>query len=536
MNTLRKLWKPDHLESADVKCCHCGDPITKDDTLATTFALQGKDYTAAAEGRQHEVPWMSETIVLFDRHLRCLLSAETEYVTVSHVWDPAVSELQNEYAQALAPDKYSDDEIASVARRVLQAPVRIYAGIVASLNPETKQEGRLEVWHDYVSVPQWSHQRKGRIIQEIPKLYSHASFVVPFFHDVAPSSVQAMRKSSSTKERVQGIFDVCNSRWYRRMWTAMEYVQSSQLRPMLQDYKLLDECRSGLPFADEPVTHWKEEMRKTTWHDVMRFDNGTNVHPHSLGPLEPTRNLRLQGKINPFSECFNLVSRRQVTVPADFLHALLGLTGPIVEFSELPHSDLRKSVSIIAKARLRLKGDLSPLFMMPRNRDVDEPQASGFIEFGVFGLGTEEFGPEFTGIILSGPEESKAKLKAQRMGTVTMAKRFWKKMDARTFNRLVREVLDITGPDPDAFAETIWCRFFGESLGKVQEVLGKESRRSLLQMHLELLYNESPGEESWDNMDYVAQLFMLNKWMDGGNFPEPALSFGKSLDSFSSYV
>lgn len=534
MDTLQGLWKPAQLESADLKCCHCGEPITKDDTLTRTFALQPEEPldTTTAESRKHvaaiQVPSLSKTIPLFDRHFRCLLSSKTRYVTVSHVWHPDVSRLQNEYAQALALDNHSEDEIASVAHLVREVPARIYVGILDSLRPEEKQDTLLEVWHDYISVPQWCHERKGRIIQAIPELYSHAYFVVPFFSDLAPASVQAMRHGPSTEERVRGIVDVCNSRWFRRIWTAMECVQSSQLRPMLQDYKLLEDFKEGLPFYEEPNLHWEDEVRKTIREHVVRLAGvGRNVFPHMLGPLSPVRTRRLRGLMIPFAHCFILLSRRQATVPVDFIHALLGLTGPVVEFSKLPHDDLRKSVTIIAKARLRA-GDFSPLFLMPRKRDADGIRATGFDEFGMFGLGMQESNPTYADIMLSGPGESTATLKAENIGTVTMAKRLWKNTDFGTFHELVRRVLDITGPDSDVFAETVCCRFFGDDLKQVRESLGKENRRSQLQMHLEVLYDEYPGVNRRSATDYIAQLLMLNK-AHQGNISPNAMDFSEII-------
>lgn len=539
MDTLQGLWKPAHLESPDLKCCECGEPITQDNTLARTFALQPKELpqTITAEDRRHaaaiEIPWLSETILLFDRHFECLLSSKTRYVTVSHVWHPDVSELQYEYAQALVLDNHSEEEIASVARMVLEVPGRIYAGILDSLKPAESQGLFLEVWHDYVSVPQWCRERKGRIIQTIPELYSHAYFVVPFFSDLAPSSVQAMRHGPSTEERVRGIVDVCNSRWFRRIWTAMECVQSSQLRPMLQDYKLLEDFRSGLPFYDEPVLHWEDEVRKTIREHVVRLGGvGTNVLPHMLGPLSPVRTRRLRGLTVPFAHCFILISRRQATVPVDFIHALLGLTGPVVEFSDLPHNDLRKSVAIIAKARLRA-GDFSPLFLMPRKRDADGIRATGFDEFGMFGLGMEKSSPTYPEVILSGPGESTARLKAETLGTVTMVKRLWKNTDFGTFHELARRVLDITGPDPDAFAETICCRFFGDNLKQVRERMGKQNRRQQIRVHLEVLYDEYPGVKRRNATDNIAKLLMLNQ-AHPGNISANPMDFSKMILDFLS--
>lgn len=456
---------------------------------------------------------------------------KTRYVTVSHFWHPDVSRLQNEYAQALALDNYSEDETASVAHLVREVPARIYRGILDSLKPKEKQDALLEVWHDCISVPKWCHERKGRIIQAIPELYSHAYFVVPFFSDLAPSSVQAMRHGPSTEERVRGIVDVCNSRWFRRIWTAMECVQSSQLRPMLQDYKLLEDFKAGLPFYDEPNLHWEDEVRKTIREHVVRLAGvGRNVLPHMLGPLSPVRTRCLRGLMVPYAHCFILLSRRQATVPVDFIHALLGLTGPVVEFSKLPRNDLRKSVTIIAKARLRA-GDFSPLFLMPHKRDAEGIRATGFDEFGMFGLGMQKSSPTYPEIILSGPGESTARLKAKSLETVTMAKRLWKNTDFGTFHELARRVLDITGPDADVFAETVCCRFFGDDLKQVRESLGKENRRSQLQMHLEVLYDEYPGVNRRSATDYIAQLLMLNK-AHQGNISPNAMDFSKIILNF----
>lgn len=79
-------------------------------------------------------------LTLYDRHLSCLLKGNIQYATVSHVWHEGISEIQNqEYFGFDSPD---------LQRLVFRIPTEIAQNICKALGQD------IEVWHDYISVPQ----------------------------------------------------------------------------------------------------------------------------------------------------------------------------------------------------------------------------------------------------------------------------------------------------------------------------------------------------------------------------------------------
>ncbi|KAJ4418982.1 hypothetical protein N0V82_005207 [Gnomoniopsis sp. IMI 355080] len=510
MDVLKELWE---LGECEPKCCHCGKLIANNDVLARTFSVQHsndgereRDTELQGLSKQIAVPSLSSRILLHDRHLQCLHET-TKYVAVSHVWDRSIAELQAEYWKDPELNEHDVNKVACIAREV---PVRVYMGLTkadsASNNTQhthAASSKTLEVWHDYVSVPQWHKTFKGRILTNIPSIYKHADFVVVYMSDLQPSSVYAMREGSKIEDRIRGITDVCNTMWFRRMWTAMECVRASRLRPMLADFSMpygpeLTEDGNNhgwgewVPFFHEAHLRWQKERNleqartgSVTGAQVQdRMTNiampGRNLLPHMLGNLGPVRALFVQGR----------------------------LTEDVVDdMAAIPMDKPQQAATAIARACMR-KGDLSPLLMLPKDRDQNysNPHA-GFNEFGLFGLNPE----------VSGPKECKMSggnpvIRAERIGTVTLAKRLWKQSTKQTFHELARMVLGFTGPnDIDAFVETICCHFFGEKLEFAQEHLAHESTRKQLRQKLTELYNEFPDVQRKNITDSIASILSLDQ-------------------------
>lgn len=133
------------LDIEKLNCHHCGKPITYDHVLARTFKLARHDLSLEEQpySEQIQVPSLSETLLVFNRHLECLQSS-TRYLAVSHVWHAEVAELQ--YKHTASPDY-----IAEAAARLLETPTRICKALDA---PAAGCGRDSEVWHDYLSVPQ----------------------------------------------------------------------------------------------------------------------------------------------------------------------------------------------------------------------------------------------------------------------------------------------------------------------------------------------------------------------------------------------
>lgn len=122
----------------DIRCCACLQMISGEAMIRTFRVLpSGKE-------QQHKTRILrtpdDHELTLYDRHLSCLLKGNIQYATVSHVWHEGISEIQNqEYFGFDSPD---------LQRLVFRIPTEIAQNICKALGQD------IEVWHDYISVPQ----------------------------------------------------------------------------------------------------------------------------------------------------------------------------------------------------------------------------------------------------------------------------------------------------------------------------------------------------------------------------------------------
>ncbi|VUC25625.1 unnamed protein product [Clonostachys rosea] len=101
------------------------------------------------------------------------------YIAISHVWHASVAELQYRRSEA-------HTSVDEAERLVLETPVRVFRGLAGSI------EGDFEIWHDYVSVPQWIPELKRQIIGSIPEIFKRSQPTVAHFSDVNAKHVRQM--------------------------------------------------------------------------------------------------------------------------------------------------------------------------------------------------------------------------------------------------------------------------------------------------------------------------------------------------------
>jgi hypothetical protein len=405
MDIARSLWSG--LDVEKLSCCHCDKSISGDAVLARTFTIQEPGISdKPGWSEKIQVPSLSKEFLVYHRHLECLQEA-TPYVTVSHVWHPEVAQLQYQGHGEPA-------QVAEATKRLLETPTLICKAL-ADVGE------KVEVWHDYISVPQWQHEIKGRIIQNIPRIFNHAKFVLMHLSDVDRASVQAMRHGTSTEQVVRGISNVCNARYFSRVWTAMEYTQSRDVRVILKDYIWVEPSPKYQFFIVEFTRTWDGEVVK---HDhpitLEKMANmGYNLVPWQLGPLQGLRNQDMNDQMQPmFATAYELLSRRNVTLERDFFHALIGtlkLNSTLAE-SKLSH-DNREALMQVAKHCLK-HGDLSPLFMIPavsQNEPDDAVlQQYGYLDTLTWGIGEQLEPATFKDVRI---ESEDVILKAEELGT-----------------------------------------------------------------------------------------------------------------------
>ncbi|KAH9987667.1 hypothetical protein F4779DRAFT_638704 [Xylariaceae sp. FL0662B] len=489
---LEYLWSG--VTKAQLICCQCELEIGFEDVLARTFTLQGRNTSRVRKhAEQIPVPTLSETILVYHRHLRCLLQS-TKYVTVSHVWHPAVADLQYKRAESGA----NSAEVALIVREV---PVRIYLGLAKGISQP------FEVWHDYISVPQWQNDIKGKIIQAIPEIFRHADVTVAHLSDIDPVTVDDMRHGRSPQVRVRGISDLCNAKWFSRTWTAMEFVQSRRLLTMFKDYNILGNTQDQQRLLLEELTGaWSAEVRRRG--DSLKVEGmagmGKNLVPWQLGPLVGVRHSNLRGERVTFAMAYELLACRCVTNRRDFFHALLAIVDTRLTESELS-TDERVAMLQVAQSCLTSgKGDYSPLFMIPESagRRRDGAQARhGYLDLDTFILGHVVRPPTITDIQLRSGDPV---FRAENIGTVCYAQREEDWGHMARFCDACRLAAAFTGLDVRAFVQAVGGRLYGQDPDKIFARLSEDNRLRLVQDALPRLHALGRGNWREDIADLVA--------------------------------
>ncbi|KAK2473064.1 hypothetical protein H9L39_15239 [Fusarium oxysporum f. sp. albedinis] len=176
-------------------------------------------------------------IILFDRHMGCVASSKILFSAVSHLWDPNISKASSNKKQ--------------FQRRQKQPVAR-------------------ELWLDYISVPQWPDAQRSNILPITDKFFSTAETTVSYFDDVSPNVVNELCKDKQTPERLSSVISVCNSKCFKRVWTAMEFIRSERARMMISNYTYFPGL-DDLAFLGQVFKAWKDEVREhEKVHDLER--------------------------------------------------------------------------------------------------------------------------------------------------------------------------------------------------------------------------------------------------------------------------
>ncbi|KAI9700953.1 MAG: hypothetical protein M1820_006598 [Bogoriella megaspora] len=458
---LRALW---YETSTELRCNHCGKEIGSDGVLARTLAIQSHVTPDERNGVlppvEIPVPSLSDVILVFSRHLECLFDS-TKYVPISHVWDRHVADAQ---------DRGLTEDIAfakDVVRNICELPIRIYRGIASGLSSEY-----FEIWHDYISVPQWHPFLKSQIIQAIPSIFQRAMCTVVHLSDISADSIKAMRKGSSSYEVCRGISDICNTQWFRRTWTAMEWTRSRILRVMLKDFSIVDGHRTHYTILEELNDRWDEQVKSfgNAHSTEQMVGMGNNLVPWQLGPLGKVRGQAIRGFRTEFGTAHDVLARRCVTRPRDFFHALLGMLETGMGEQQL-EQNTEEALLQVARSCIE-QGDFSPLLMVPsmaqREPEASDLQGYGFCDLSTFVVGSEVLSPTFSDVKFNSGNPI---IQVEHVGSVRRIECIdWSKRAWGVLSEIIRLVVDYTGLDIHLFVNTM-SRLYGLKPSKVLNLL-----------------------------------------------------------------
>ncbi|KAI1399850.1 hypothetical protein F4819DRAFT_397255 [Hypoxylon fuscum] len=485
---LESLWS---VTPEQLRCCQCRQPITSQDTLARTFTLVSQKTHSKGSCTKIDiiVPAVYQGIQINHRHLNCLFQVK-KYVVVSHVWHPGIAELQRKGAGATA----NADEVARFVREV---PVRIAIGLVGHFPEGT------EIWHDYISVPQWAPDFKNNIIVAIPQIFGQAESTVAYLSDIDSGIIEVMRQEIRIEDRIRAVSTMCNATWFSRVWTAMEYVESKKLRAMLRDFTLIQEVRPGRDLLGEMLDTWGSEVkRQGEPHVLEKIANmGVNLVPWQLGPLELIRHGRQDGLRATFANAYELLAKRCITVKRDFFYAFLHVLSSNLTLSQLSDNDDEafdtdeaQHEALLRVARSCIEhNDYTPLFMIPpsvriRDEFLSNPRMSGYQDLRCFSMGH---------VIKDAPkgnirvQDGFPVLKGENLGVAKLVKDFdWYIACEERFAQIVEFVFGFTGSNVEAFIDTLVVRLYSQDRDETLKYLSYDTRMIDLKAKLASLHNE----------------------------------------------
>lgn len=170
---------------------------------------------------------------IHNRHLYCIKERQVQYIPASHAWHEQV---------ALAHlSRLSNNEAERLVRIV---PIQTLMAAMDKFGPD------VEIWHDYISVPQWQRDTQQSLLLQLPEIFSYPEVCIIHLDDFPVDSLrQIFRTASPTtyalsnEERLKEIAIFYNSRWHQRMWVALELAHSKKACIVTQDYIAVKEER-----------------------------------------------------------------------------------------------------------------------------------------------------------------------------------------------------------------------------------------------------------------------------------------------------
>lgn len=215
---------------------------------------------------------------IFNRHLSCMKAQDTNYIPISHAWHEEVAIAQDLHIESL-----------EASRLVYQTPVKTLLAL-------TEKFPDAEIWHDYLSVPQWQSDIQGRLLLAIPEIYNHAEHTVIHLDDVKADHLAIQTKKLPYDRFIIYFSGIIRSRWFDRMWVALEYMQSNRVIVLTEDYTISNATATELcHLLDATHSKWVKERsisevtqdiwkqkttlkRMTSWIDMEAWKNEQDMH------------------------------------------------------------------------------------------------------------------------------------------------------------------------------------------------------------------------------------------------------------------
>jgi hypothetical protein len=193
----------------------------------------------------------------------------------------------------------------------------------------------VEIWHDYLSVPQWNYTVQQQLLLYLPAIFKAAPTTLIHLDDIDESIlVTSFDTNATAREVAESMNQFLVSHWFRRLWVALEYVSSTHSCLMIEEAKIIRNTGSApLNSFAEILGHCETVTRSISIQEGPEFAGEMNrMFPNQTHFLYSI--FRHGAQVLPLGEVYNLVCRLNCRDYRDRFIAITGLLS-LGEYSEL---------------------------------------------------------------------------------------------------------------------------------------------------------------------------------------------------------
>ncbi|KAI0429271.1 hypothetical protein F5Y09DRAFT_310649 [Xylaria sp. FL1042] len=430
---LSHIWR----SGLDSPCAVCHqDFINKDEPPIRTFTFETSEELGEDTSNITQLPITPHPIRILNRHFRCLKSKRVKYIPISHVWHEGVSEAQ-------------------VAREATPNAIRLgYQVPIRSLLALTKKFGRVEVWHDYISVPQWQTITQQQLLLQLPSIYSYPDRMIMHLHDVSLSHLNCVVAPTGYSVFLESIAELTNSRYFERMWVVLEYIQSKKATILSKYYDIFDELAADLcDIAGTNLGKYISRLGQNRFNELAQT-KGFQWSKRACWDDQQTWKHQ-DPSFRTLGAAMFIIGQKACRDHHDYffsLRFLLNLRQDEAKISTIFSNNTFESYLALCWDALK-SGDYSPLLFLPLDSeepDLRAPWLRGYskISHNVWDYGTCRQLPKSPIII----REGKIEPKLESTGVLHSFEHYDFFGSAESvFHRVARKIIDVSGPCPKTF-------------------------------------------------------------------------------------
>lgn len=357
LDLLKYFWK----NGPDTPCAHCGRDFSNTNPPVRTIALDPIS-KESGNGRVQK-----PRIVVINRHLDCIREAQIPFISISHVWHPAISQAH-----------LTGQTSSHGADCLLEVVLEMLPVITKTFEPSSKV---VEIWHDYLSVPQWTRDVQQSLLLLLPEIYSSSTTTIFHLADVLADTIAGAAAYDTEYDALGNVF---RAQWFTRMWVSLEYANCTRAFLYTADDVIVgNPTESHNPFT-YLLDGLQQKLRKVFESNPEETLEHFSDTPIPLtGPLADMRESVHNGRALTFGEALCFVAARECQNYRDRFLAMVGflnLTPSSRGKLDLPNDPAAACIEVMKLCLER--GDYSPLLLISDILDSRSATCSQALRWG----------------------------------------------------------------------------------------------------------------------------------------------------------